>query len=191
MIPQIDIRSTMGSIGISYTDQQWQIHAKQADLSIQAQQAELSIQYTPGNLQIDQSQAFNQEGLKPPLTLNRDEARRAEQVVLQNIAGHVQWGQRFADLAHHSADLGQYAMRYRERQPQFAPQLIPSPFSVHISYQMGKATVQVQPRSVHVSTTVEQPRLTVQPGTVKTYVEHASSLEITPPAVGQLIDQKI
>lgn len=190
LLPQINIQSSLGQTGLRTAPDRLQIHSQQADLSIQSPEAALSIQYTRGDLEIDQTQAFNQEGLKGPLTLTRDESAKARQAVANGIVDRVQWGDRFADLAHHSANIGQYVMRYRHV-PQITPALVPAPFSVHISYKLGHAEIQAQPRPVHIMTNIHQPQERVQLGRAQAYLAHPPTLQISSPPVGQLVDTKI
>lgn len=191
MSGQIDIHSAMAQIGIRYQPVKMDIHSQSANLSIQSAKAQLEIHQTPGNLQIDQTQAFSDEGLKTPLAFSRDESAKATSVANQGVTSDVQWGDKFADLAHGGANVAQYASRNQGHLPQLVPALVPSPFSVHISYQMASLDIHAQLQPVHITADVSPVRQSVQTGSARTYVENPSNLQITSPSFSQLFDVKI
>lgn len=154
MIPQIGIYSRMGIIGTRYTGSQLQIKTKPADLHISAPAARLSITYEPGQLTIDQTQAFADEGLRKPLAFLQYEAAKARQAVSDRTASTAQWSEQLLHT-HGNSALKQYAGRNDPKRVQLVPTLVPSPFSVKIHYQPGGVRISTEMQPVQVDTTSE------------------------------------
>ncbi|GMA51303.1 hypothetical protein GCM10025857_26600 [Alicyclobacillus contaminans] len=190
MTPQIQIHQVLGQIGICYEPPVWTIHSAPADLDIQSPAAVLEIHTIPGQLEIDQTQAFADEGLRTPLAFLQYEASRARQAAAQGVAETADWGQRFMHIEK-GDPLPQYVMRYRERQPEFLPTLMPRPFSVKIHYQPGHVEIHAEVQPVQISVRPQKPQIDFQPGQVHIDLAQPPQLQIMTPPVGQLLDERV
>ncbi|WP_067922440.1 DUF6470 family protein [Alicyclobacillus shizuokensis] len=187
MIPQIQIQQVFGQIGIRYSPAHWEIHTRQADLTIDAPAAELTIHTIPGRLDIDQTEAFADEGLRTPLEFSKHQAALARQAAAQGVADTADWGQRFLHIEQ-GDPLPQWVMRYRDHQRQFAPQLVPRPFSVKIHYQPGHVDIKAHVQPVRVSAVTHPVEVEFQPGSVHTYLARAPQLRVISPPMAALAD---
>jgi hypothetical protein len=190
MIPQINIRQTLGQIGLRYEPQQWTVSSPPDQLTIQNSRVDLNIQTTPGQLLIDQSQAFADEGLRSPLAFSQYESSRAVQTAEHGTASNADWGQRFMHIEK-GDPMKQYVSRDEDKSVALVPALVPSPFSVKTSYQPGKLSIQVNVTPVKVSETTQPVQVSLTPTKVDAYLAQQPQLQIITPPVGQLIDSHV
>jgi hypothetical protein len=190
MIPQINISQTLGQIGLQYQPEELNISAPRDQLTIQNTHVDLSIQTTPAQLSIDQTQAFADEGLRTPLAFSQYQAQQAVQTAENGTASAADWGHRFLHIEK-GDPLKQYVSRNEDKQVTLTPALVPSPFSVKISYQPGTVHIHADltPVQIHADTAPVQVSLT--PTQVHTYLAKAPQLQITAPPFGQLIDTQV
>ncbi|MCL6454454.1 MAG: DUF6470 family protein [Alicyclobacillus sp.] len=189
MVPQIDIHQVLGQIGLRYTPQQWQVDAPAGRLEIQNATDTLDIQYTPGQLTIDQTQAFADEGLRAPIEFMRHQAALAAEAAANGTASTAAWGQRFLHIEK-GDPTKQYVSRYAAEQRQFRPTLVPGPFSVHIHYQPGSVQIYVDVQPPRVEEQVQPVRVALTPERVHAYAAQPPELQISSPPVGALIDMR-
>jgi hypothetical protein len=182
VIPQIQISQVFGRIGISYSPMQWNISLKQADVEMHITSSDIEVQQQSGELTIDQTDAFAQEGRLKPLDFAVDQANKAEQVVAQGVEETAQLGNEFMHIERNSNPFSDWALRYADKQVQAVPALVPAPFSVHIHYQLAPVHTQVQLGSVQESVMIHSPQVTFSPGNARTYVEQPPNLQIIPPS---------
>ncbi|MCL6593454.1 MAG: DUF6470 family protein [Alicyclobacillus sp.] len=187
MIPQIQIVQQWGQIGLAYTPMQWYIKQPPAEWQVHAPPAQLEIHITPGQLTIDQTEAFADEDLRTPLAFLQHEAQLAWQTAEQGTAEAADWGQRFLHIEKGDA-LAQWVMRYRDKQPQVVPALVPRPFSVHIHYQPGRVQIHADVQPVRVQETLPPVQVVMTYGKVQTYLAKPPFLYIIAPHLGQRID---
>ncbi|SFV05224.1 DUF6470 family protein [Alicyclobacillus macrosporangiidus] len=189
VMPQIQIEQRFGQIGLSYTPPHFDIRTRQADLTIEAPAAELSIHTTPGRLDIDQTEAFADEDLRTPLDFSKHQAALARQTAAQGVAEAAQWGQRLLHIERGDA-FPAWVMRYRDHMRQFAPALVPRPFSVHIHYEPGRVDIQAQVQPVRVHAQPHPAEIEFVPGQVHTYLEQRPEIRIIPPPVEHLVEMQ-
>lgn len=187
MIPQINISQTLGQIGLRYQPGRLNISSPADQLTIQNSKADVTIQTTPAQLSIDQTQAFADEGLRTPLAFSQYQAQQAVQTVENGTASTADWGQRFLHIEK-GDPMKQYVSRSEDKQVTLTPALVPSPFSVKVSFQLGSVhfNVDVTPVQIHVQTDPVQVSLT--PTQVQSYLAQTPQLNITSPPLGQLIN---
>lgn len=190
LIPQINISQTLGQIGLRYQPMRWNIFSPPDDLAIQNGSVDLNIQTTLGQLSIDQTQAFVDEGLRTPLAFSQYESTKAVQTVESGTASAADWGQRLLHIEKGNVTK-QYLSRNENKPVQLVPALVPNPFSVKISYQLGQLQINANLTPVHVDATVHPVDVSYTPGQVNAYLSQQPQLQITSPPVGQLIDSRI
>ncbi|HHY67154.1 MAG TPA: hypothetical protein GX517_08110 [Alicyclobacillus sp.] len=191
MIPQIEIRQQFAQIGLRTRPPDWRIASPPADLNMRQEQPQVEIRQVPGKLEIDQSEAFAQEGLMSVFDLTRSEAARARQVNFDGIAETARWGDRFAHIEQGGNPIADWTWRDVTGPSDWIPALVPQPFSVHIRYEPGRAEIQVQPGRVALDPAVHPPEVSFSPGAVQVYTRQYASVTVTPPLLpGQILDAR-
>lgn len=185
MIPQINIHQTFGQISIRYKPEQLNITSPPDDLTIQNSRVDLSIHTIPSKLSIDQSQAFADEGLRAPLAFSQYEAAKAHQAAENGTASTAMWGQRFLHIEKVNPSK-QYFSRNENKPVKLVPALVPSPFSVQISYQPGTVSIHATVSPVKVNVATQPVRVSLTPTEAQTYIAQQASLNIAPPSLGEV-----
>ena len=94
----IEIRTTNAEISINKAPSRLEIQSRYAKLEQQSQQPNLNIHTERPTVEIDQYECWASVGLKGPVDLTRDFARRANQQVLEGIARRVSDGNALAAI---------------------------------------------------------------------------------------------
>ncbi|CAB3395133.1 DUF6470 family protein [Kyrpidia spormannii] len=191
MIPQIQIHQQFAQIGLRTDPAQWQISSPSAELNLRQEQPRVEIRQIPGTLEVDQSEAFAQEGLMSIFELTRSEAARASQINFDGIAETARWGDRFAHIERSGNPIADWAWRDVTGPSDWVPALVPQPFSVHIRYEPGRAEIQVQPGRVVLDPAVHLPEVSFNLGRVERTLLQPSAVVVTPPPLpGLLVDER-
>lgn len=188
-IPQIQISQKFGQIGLRYQSSQLSIHAQKADIHPQSPSAQMDIEHIPAQLNIDQSQAFAEEGLMTTAQLNQSQAAQGKQIAEAGVEDRAKAGEEMMKSKNPKQALSQWISRNEFNQRPMQISLVPSPFSVHIQYTPSQLSIHVTPGKVSNQVTLHQPQVQYQLGSVQTYVQQVPSLLVTSPPVGQLIDK--
>jgi hypothetical protein len=179
---QIQIHQTLGRIGLRYIPAQFEIRARPADIDIHYVSPDVEIHTHPGQLMIDQTEAFAQEGRLKPLDLAVTQAQKARQAVLSGIERTAQVGDQVARAETKSQAINVWAMQQAFQVPELVPALVPAPFSVHIHYEMGRVDEQVRIGHVDERVQAHPAEVIFRPGAVKAYMEPQAKLTIIPPS---------
>lgn len=94
----LEIRSTMGQIGIRTTPPVQSIQQPRGEQSIRQFKPELKIDQEFPQVRIDQSRCFAEAGLKKPLELTAEFAARGREKALEAIGRISEEGDRLADF---------------------------------------------------------------------------------------------
>jgi hypothetical protein len=185
--PQIDIRQTFGRIGLLYTPQQWEIHTQQADMDLHVSQADVEIHQELGELTIDQTDAFAQEGLMKFVPFAFEQARQAQQIAAQGVEETARIGDEFAHIERRgNQPFNDWVMRYANHTVETVPALVPAPFSVHIHYEPKPVEEHVSLGRVKLHVTVHRPEVRFSPSAVKAYEEQKASITVITPTLSSL-----
>src|SRR5690606_13764529 len=115
------------------------IQQPQAEMHISQPQAEMKIKQNPGRLTIDQTQAWEEIGLKSMKTFTRDNTQRAYRQVSETISKIVNEGKEMLNIHTGMNVYAEQAKRQANPPPaDFNITWIPSPFTVKVHYQHGK-----------------------------------------------------
>jgi hypothetical protein len=178
----IQIQQTLGRIGLQYIPAKFEIHTKPADVDIHYVPPDLEIRTVPAQLTIDQTEAFEQEGRMKPLDFAIAQSQEAKRAALAGIERTAQIGDQVARAATKSQAIDLWATQNAFRVPELVPALVPSPFSVHIHYEIGRVEEHVQLGHVDERVQIHRPEIEFRPGAVKAYMEQQASLIIIPPS---------
>jgi hypothetical protein len=179
---RINIHQTLGRIGLQYIPAQLEIRTKPADVDIHYVPPDVEIHTDPGQLTIDQTEAFAQEGRLKALDFAVSQAQKAKQAVLSGIERAAQVGDQVARAETKSQAVDIWAMQQVFQIPELVPALVPAPFSVHIHYEMGRVDGQVRLGYVDEHVQVHPAEVMFRPGAVKAYLEQQARLTIIPPS---------
>jgi hypothetical protein len=179
---QIQIHQTLGRIGLQHIPAQFEIRTKPADVDIHYVQPDVEIHTVPGQLTIDQSEAFAQEGRLKPLDFSIANSHEARQAALAGIERTAQIGDQVARAKTKSQAIDLWTMQSAFHVPELVPALVPAPFSVHIHYELGRVEEHVQLGHVDERVQIHRPEIAFRPGAAKAYIEQQASLTIIPPS---------
>jgi hypothetical protein len=143
---------------------------------------DVTIHTHPGQLTIDQTEAFAQEGRLKPLDFAVSQAQKAKQAVLSGIERTAQVGDEVARAESKARAIDLWATQNAFQVPELVPALIPTPFSVHIHYEMGHVEEHVQLGHVDARVQVHSAEVIFRAGAVKAYMEQEANLTIIPPS---------
>ncbi|MCR2822361.1 DUF6470 family protein [Lederbergia panacisoli] len=178
-IPQIRMQSQFAKIAIDTTPARQSIQQPEPELNMEQPKADLKIIQNPGRLTIDQTQAWEELGLKGIKSFARENTQRAYKEASEAISGIVTEGNEMLNI---QSGTNAYAEQARQRTnpppADFNIKWIPSPFSVKVHYQRGKVDVDVQPRNVVINAQTKKPIISYQPGDVRVSLQQKNSLHI-------------
>jgi hypothetical protein len=179
---QVQIHQTLGRIGLRYIPPQFELRTRPADIDIHYVPLDVEIHTEPGQLTIDQTEAFAEEGRLKPLDFAVSQAQKAKQAVLSGIERTAQVGDQVARAETKSQAVDIWAMQQTFQVQELVPALVPTPFSVHIHYEMGRVDAQVRLGRVDERVQVHPAEVMFRPGAVKAYMEQQARLTIIPPS---------
>ncbi|GAB7389195.1 hypothetical protein BSNK01_30330 [Bacillaceae bacterium] len=189
-IPQIRIEQTFAQIGMETIRAKQEIRQPKAELNLRQVPAKLTIERTPGRLLIDQKQAWNDRNLKDPLTLTRDEAERARQLLLEGIARIAQEGDRLAAIEKGGNPIAEIAWENANPGPlDFNYGVIPRHGAVKIRYLPAQLRFHWTLGGATLDPVIHKPVHHYTPGKVNIYLRQRNSLSID--VVGLHTDQRI
>lgn len=190
--PPLDISIQFAQIGIQQHKPNIEVKQQLADLEIRQSQPEMDIKKSKGKLIIDQSEAFADADLKSPLRRTKEQADKAKQVVLQDIAKEISEGNRLMKIeSHDNNTIPKIAKEQSEPPPKYANiKFIPEtpekvkidyiPSEIDITFRFNKTIVKAQPKS---------PSITYHPWDINIYLKQKPSIHLT--FVGTKIDWNI
>lgn len=179
-VPQIRIQSKMAQIHIETTDARIQITQPQAELHIQQPKAQVSIRTTPGKLEIDQTQAWEDMNLMHISKRNKKFAQEGKNALMQGVARRAQEGDQLMKIEHGGNPIVSQAMQNsQDTMKSLGIQFIPSSFSVKTNYQPAEVHIGVQTNQPIIEARAKKPEISYEPGTVDTSLKQRQSLEIS------------
>lgn len=190
-IPHLRMDATYGKIGIESRDARLAIHQQRAQQSIRQPKAELTIRTVPGRMNIDQSQAFAEAGLKSVFQLIDEFADRGRQAVLEGVGRRSEQGDQLMKIENKGNPIAEQARVNHAGPPvQFNIGWMPkSPFSVKFDYRPAELHISWDTHQPEIETIPRLPEYTYTPGDVRVYMRQWPSLKID--VVGANIDQQM
>lgn len=182
-IPQIQIQTTDIQMNYSIRPPQVNISQKPADVSIQQPEATMQITNKLGELQIDQSQAFAEAGLKPITDVNKEYVEKGRQAVLQMIAQKAREGEQLmkgAGKDQRGAAIQQIAKQNDLVEPpkKINVHFIPSPGAVKMDYKPGEFDIEIEAQKPKIDVKVNKPQIDLTYGTVEGKMTQRPSVEV-------------
>lgn len=178
-LPQIRIQSQQALITIQTNDAKQSIQQPKATQQIEQPAADIRMHTTPSKLTIDQTQAWNDMGLKSAKTAIKDAARAGRQDVMQGIARRARQGNELMKIENNGNPLISQAITNGNKpQKAFNIGWIPSVFAVKTDYQPADLQIDVTVNKPIIKNTANKPILQYQPGNVETSVSQEADLNI-------------
>ncbi|WP_100010418.1 DUF6470 family protein [Lentibacillus sediminis] len=179
-LPQIRIESQLARIQIRTTPARQEIRQPEAELTIRQPQAEVSIQTTPGRLQIDQTQAWEDMNLMHVFRLNEKFVDEAKADWSAGIARRAQQGTELMQIENGGNPLASQATANAyDGKKALGITFIPSPFAVKTDYQPAEVEIDVQTNPPVIDAKQQQPVHNYYPGSVETSLKQQAELDIT------------
>ncbi|WP_079710764.1 DUF6470 family protein [Paraliobacillus ryukyuensis] len=178
-LPQIRINSQPALISIQTNNAQQSIQQPKATQQISQPKADVQIEKTPSKLTIDQTQAWNDMGLKSTIVAQEDAAREGYQKVMQGIARRTRQGEQLMKIENNSKPIPNQAIENGHRkQKSFNIGWIPSVFSVSTDYRPAEIDISVQVNQPIINHTPNKPVFQYQRGAVETGIRQEADLQI-------------
>lgn len=178
-IPQIRMQSQPTLISIQTYDAEQTIQQPKATQQITQPKAEISMSTTPPKLTIDQSQAWNDIGLKSAKVMHEEAAKKGYQKVMQGISRRTTQGETLMKIENNSNPISAQAIENGNRKKRSLNiGWIPSVFSVKTDYQPSQLDIQVQVNQPIINNTPSKPIFNYQRGAVETGIRQEADLQI-------------
>ncbi|MDF2649359.1 MAG: hypothetical protein K0Q73_5164 [Paenibacillus sp.] len=185
--PQIQIRQQYAKLGIDADHAKLEQEQPKATYEMKRTPAKLEMSQPLGELNIDQSKAWDAYGRGGILTNMNRIYSQCENIALQGIASIVERGNKLADIASKRNAIAENAMDLFLTFPELNYAGPASYDNVDITYNVRKPEIQVTDGRIDVTTHPNRPELNVQRGKLDLYMLQHASIEITPP----IIDSRI
>ncbi len=182
------ITKTDGLIGIKTTPAKMNISQPKADLEIHQKQSKVLIDSEPVQIKIDQSQCFNEAGLKNNTAFMEDMVQRSTQDLLQGINRTVSEGNIMAAVENNVNAFAEIAannfMQMVEWNIDFIPKSRPK-----IEFVGGNMDISVDEGYIKINARTNKPVIDVEIGGVEIYLKQKPDLKIE--FIGNELDVKL
>ncbi|MDQ0902945.1 DUF6470 family protein [Paenibacillus sp. V4I7] len=182
-IPQLQIRQQPALIGIDADLGTQDIRQPKATYEMKTDRPQLEIHQEPGDLQIDQSRAWDALGMGPILEAMSRIYTQSKDVALQGIARIVENGNRMAAIHLHGNPIADIAKQLTFEHPEFDYYGEASFDNVDITYTPFKAEINVIEGKINVNAQINQPEITYNRGKLDIYVRQYAKVEYIPPQI--------
>lgn len=177
-LPQIQIDSQWGKIGLSISKPLQEIKQPQAIVSIEQPPTELKISNQPGKLTIDQTLARENLDLKSVFKRTEENAQAGYQSVMEYISKSVQEGNELMRIENSGNPIKEQSKRALDRNISYDTGSIPSQNSVKISYTPARVNVDIHTHTPNIEVKVNKVSHQYTPGTIDVFIQQHPSLRI-------------
>ncbi|WP_080876230.1 DUF6470 family protein [Oceanobacillus timonensis] len=177
--PQISMHSQQAKIQIQSEPAQLHMSQPSGDLTIRQPAADITMRTSPGRLNIDQSQAWEDMNLLSAKQSIAKNAQDGKQAALQGTARRARQGDALMRIENDTNPIKSQAMENGFSHPkQLGLTFIPSPFAVETSYEPGELDIQVQVNEPVIEGNINKPMMQYTPGSVETSLAQHPNLTI-------------
>jgi len=178
-IPQLQITTQMGQIGIEQRQAILGIEQPKATVSIEQPKADISMQINRGKLTIDQSQAWEEMNLMNTLKWNDKYTAEALQKVKEGVARRAEQGAELIEIQNDVNPFVEQAKINGHRHPKtLSIKYVPSPLAVKFSYEPSDVKIDVQENKPIIDVEINKPNVSFHRGDVNIWMEQYPSIEI-------------
>ncbi|MBP1931497.1 DUF6470 family protein [Ammoniphilus resinae] len=186
--PQIRLTQTWAQIGLNQIKPSQEIEQPKAVMNLHQEPARLTIERTPGMMEIDQRQAWHDQNLKDPFTLNEENSAQARGQALEGIARRVQEGKRLAAIEQGGNPVAQIAKENTTPGPiPYNFGVMPGYGSVSFNFIPAEISINWEQGGAFMEPQTHKPIHEYSPGKVEMYLKQKESLAID--FVGGNLDQ--
>jgi hypothetical protein len=183
-LPIIQIRHQDAKLGIETQRGVQNIKQPEATLDIQQVAAKVDIHQGRGQLQIDQSDAWDAVGLGSSSKVTGRIVAQAHQLALEGIARRMREGRIARDSMHQPGNpFAAIAKSHRFDQNPIPVKGPASTLNVHINYEYEPDDIQFKLGGVVNNSQVNRPEVKYTPSVVNIYLKQQGKVEITPPEI--------
>lgn len=182
------ITRTDALIGVNTTPTKVKISQPKADIEMHQEYAKVQIKKEPLQIKIDQSQCFNEAGLKNNTAFAGDIVEQGQQAVLEGIARIVAEGNAMADVENRVNAVAEIAADNSIQVPDFNIDFIPKSRPI-IDFVGGNIDIQVDEGYVDLKVTPNKPIIDVEVGGIEFYLRQKPDIKIE--FVGDKVDEKL
>ncbi len=179
LMPQIQIESVTGQIGIRTLPAKQSIEQPKAVVDIQQPQAEMHLERTPAKLTIDQTKAWEDMNLKSLPRVMEEFAQEGRSKAMEGTARRAEEGDELMRIENGGNPMPVIAKRNSERpEASFNIGFIPSPFSVKFNYEPAILEIQWTRREPIIQMQPQKPIINYEPGKADIFMEREPALKI-------------
>lgn len=191
-LPRLDISSQFAKLGLQQKMPNIEVKNRLGEIEIKQPKPEMELKQTKGKLEIDQTEAFADANLKPALRLAKEQAEKARQTVLQDIASEISEGRKLMEIENGDKDTIAKIVKEQTQPPLKFPSLkyIPeTPYKVKFHYSPSEIDIKVKQHNPEIKAELNGPIITHHPWDLSVYLKQKPSIEIK--AVGTQYDRNI
>lgn len=182
------ITTTDALISINTTPTKVKITQPRADFEMHQKQAKVITKMEPGQIIIDQSQCFNEAGLKNNVAFLDDMKQRATQDFLQGIDRTTSEGNTMAAIENNVNALAEIALNNSIQTYDFNIDFIPKSRPI-IDFKGGRIDIQVDEGYVEIKAKPNLPTIDVEVGGIEFYLRQKPDIKIE--YIGNALDKTI
>ncbi|MGG1552425.1 MULTISPECIES: DUF6470 family protein [Paenibacillus] len=182
-IPQIQISQQPALIGIDADLGTQDIKQPRPTYEMQVERPKQDIRQPRGDLDIDQSKAWDALGQGPILQAMSRIYSQCHEIAMQGIARRVEDGNRMWAIHLGGNPIAEIAKELSISRPQFDYYGEASYDNVDITYTANKAEINVVDGKVNVNARVNPPEIEYNRGKLDIYMRQYPKVEITPPQI--------
>ncbi|KXH84139.1 DUF6470 family protein [Sporosarcina sp. HYO08] len=178
-LPQLQIQTTRGMIGLQTTKPVQEIEQPSATLDLQQPQAVLTTKTTKPRLSIDTTEARADLDLKSSFRRTEEVTQYSRSEVFNGIARRAQDGRELMEIENGGSPNASFANQaFRQPYSSLNIQFIPSYGSVKVSFEPGNVDIRVEPQKVVNNSRANKPIHTYTPGKVSVELLQQPSVQI-------------
>jgi hypothetical protein len=181
--PQIQIRQQPAIMGIETEPGTQDIKQPKATMEMQIDQPKLEIRQQKGDLEIDQTRAWDALGQGPILAAMTRIYSQAKDEALRGIARIVENGNLMGDLRYKGNPIADIAQQSTLEHSEINYYGEASIGNVDIRYTMHKPEISVEEGKVNIYTRVNPPEIHYNNGKLHIYMKQYPKVEIIPPQI--------
>lgn len=186
ILPVIQIRQQYGLLAFDADPATLSIRQPKADIQITTTPSKIITLNPPGQLQIDQSKAWDALGIGPHLDAISRVYTRSKQLFLEHLARKVEEGNRMMNI-HQGGNAIADISKERTMEGVHLDELNfigPASFdNVDISFIPGELEIKIVPKEVQIQVQANKPEIEAARGKFNAYMARWPSIEIIPPSL--------
>ncbi|MFE5324114.1 DUF6470 family protein [Paenibacillus sp. NPDC056579] len=175
---RLSIRQTYSQLGITTTNAKVEIESPRGEQSIDQKPAKIEIEAPPGRLTVDSSEAWAALGRGSHLEWMSSIYGQMQGVVMQNISGIVEDGNRMADISNPNDAIADIAYSNFRPKSLLNFQGSPSFTNVRVQFEANDPTINIEPQKADIEFISQKPQIQYTQGNVELYLRQKNSINI-------------